>query len=132
MAELRPHVEELRAAGVLPYVIGSGTPAQAREFAAKLELGATLPVLSDAALATYRAAGFRRSASATLSPRGAIAYIKAFVHHPQTKQAGDPWQLGGAMIVRPDGEVTWRFASEHGGHHPALATLLDEARQATA
>lgn len=129
MAELRPHVATLRRIGVEPYVIGSGTSAQARAFQAAL--GAEeLPILSDAALASYRAAGLKRSVTATLSPRGALTYVRAFVRQRQGRTMGDPWQLGGAMIVRPDGAVTWRFVSEHGGHHPAIDTLLGEARRA--
>lgn len=131
MAELRPHVDELRAIGVEPYVIGSGSPAQARQFQDKLDARA-LPIFSDEPLASYRAAGWKRAVSATLSPRSAIKYVKAFVRHKQGRTMGDPWQIGGAMIVRPDGEVTWRFASEYGGHHPAVATLVDEARKAVA
>jgi len=34
--------------------------------------------------------------------------------------------------VRPDGAVTFRYRSETGGDHPAVATLVDEARKAVA
>jgi hypothetical protein len=131
VAELRPHVEELRGIGVEPYVIGSGTPAQAKSFQEHLH-AESLPVLVDQPLASYRAAGWKRSMGATLHPSSWLRGIKSMIKHPQRKTAGDPWQLGGAMIVRPDGEVTWRFKSETGGHHPALATLLEEARKAVA
>ena len=129
MAELRPHVEELRQIGVEPYVIGSGTPAQARDFQRHVH-AESVPVLVDQALASYAAAGWKRSMAATMHPKSWLHGVKSMIAHPQRKTAGDPWQLGGAMIVRPDGEVTFRFRSETGGDHPAIATLLDEARKA--
>ena len=131
MAELRPHVATLRQIGVEPYVIGSGTPDQARAFQTQLEAH-EVPILSDTALASYRAAGLQRSARATLSLKGARTYLKAVRAFRQGRTAGDPWQLGGAMIVRPSGEVTWRFASAHGGDHPSIDMLLAEARRAAA
>ena len=129
MAELRPHVEELRSIGVEPYVIGSGTPGEARDFQRHLH-AESLPLLVDQKLASYAAAGWKRSAGATLHPSSWWRGVKSMIAHPQRKTAGDPWQLGGAMIIRPDGEVTFRFRGETGGHHPAVATLLDEARKA--
>jgi hypothetical protein len=131
VAELRPHVDELRALGVEPWVIGSGTPAEAREFQRHVH-AESLPVLVDQKLATYQAAGWKRSMGATLHPSSWLHGIKSMIAHPQRKTAGDPWQLGGAMIVRPDGEVTWSFKSEAGGHHPPVATLVAEARKAVA
>jgi hypothetical protein len=129
VAELRPHVDELRDIGVDPYVIGSGTPEEAKKFQRHLH-AASVPVLVDQPLASYRAAGWKRSMGATLHPSSWLHGIKAMIKHPQRKTAGDPWQLGGAMIVRPDGNVTWSFKSETGGHHPSTAQLIDEARKA--
>lgn len=131
MAELRPHVDELRRIGVDPYVIGSGTPAEARDFQRHLDAG-SLPIYVDQELATYAAAGWKRSAVATLHPSTWLRGVKAMLKHPQRKTAGDPWQLGGAMLIRPDSEVTWSFKSEAGGHHPPIATLVAEARKAVA
>jgi hypothetical protein len=129
VAELRPHADELRQLGVEPYVIGSGTPAEAAAFVRHVH-AESVPVLVDQPLATYRAAGWKRSMGATLHPSSWLHGIKAMIKHPQKKTAGDPWQLGGAMIVRPDGDMTWSFKSETGGHHPSLDTLLAEARKA--
>jgi hypothetical protein len=130
VAELRPHVEELRAIGVEPYVIGSGTPSDARDFQRRVH-AESVPVLVDQKLVSYAAAGWKRSMGATLHPSSWLHGIKSFVKHPQRKTAGDPWQLGGAMIIR-DGEIRWSFKSETGGHHPSIATLVDEARKAIA
>jgi hypothetical protein len=131
VAELRPHVEELRTIGVEPSVIGSGTPQEARDFQRHLQ-AESLPVLVDQELVSYAAAGWIRSATATMHPSSWWRGVKSMIAHPQRKTAGDPWQLGGAMIIRPGGEVTWSFRSETGGHHPSIATLVDEARKAVA
>ncbi|MDB4967145.1 MAG: hypothetical protein JWN44_2834 [Myxococcales bacterium] len=134
MAELRPHVEELRGLGVEPAVIGSGTPEEARAFAQQMHTdGGVLPIYVDEALVTYRAAGLKRSFGATLlHPSSWLKGVKSIAKHRQRKTAGDPWQQGGAMFVRPDGEVTWRFVSNFSGHHPAIAELIAEARRAAA
>jgi hypothetical protein len=132
VAELRPHVQALRQAGVEPYVIGSGTPEQARTFAERVEVAGVLPILSDTKLASYRAAGMKRSVTATLSPRHIIQYVRAFKKYKQGKTQGDPWQLGGAYIVRPSGEVAFSYIGQRGGDHPDPARLVDAARKTAA
>ena len=131
MAELRPHVNELRGTGVDPVVIGSGTPAQARDFQQHVH-AEELPVVVDQALASYRAAGMKRSVFRTFHPKSWLKGVKSMIAHPQRRTAGDPWQLGGAMIVRPDSEITYHFVSDAAGDHPPIATLVDEARKAGA
>jgi hypothetical protein len=132
VAELRPHVQALRQSGVEPYVIGSGTPAQGQEFARLLELDGTLPILSDAKLTSYRAAGFKRSLVSTLSLRHIAAYVRAFKKFKQGRTQGDPWQLGGALIVTPAGEVVFAYRSGESGDHPDPAQLVDAARKLSA
>jgi AhpC/TSA antioxidant enzyme len=131
VAELRPHVNELRGTGVDPVVIGSGTPAQARDFQQHVH-AEELPVVVDQALASYRAAGMKRSVFRTFHPKSWLKGVKSMIAHPQRRTAGDPWQLGGAMIVRSDGEITYHFVSDAAGDHPPVATLVDEARKAGA
>jgi hypothetical protein len=132
VAELRPHVQHLREIGVAPYVIGSGSPAQAKKFQQKMEAEA-LPIFSDAALASYRAAGWVRSPVATmLNPRTWLNGLKIAGKYWQGRTQGDPWQLGGALVIRPDGETVWRYRSEASGDHPTLAQLEDAARRAVA
>ena len=131
MAELRPHADELKQLGVDPWVVGSGTPAEARDFQEHIH-AENVPVVVDQALASYRAAGMKRSMFRTLHPKSWARGIKAMIAHPQRRTAGDPWQLGGVMIVRSDGDVTYRYISDAGGDHPAVATLLDDARKAVA
>jgi hypothetical protein len=129
VAELRPHVEELRSLGVEPYVIGSGNQQQAGEFAELVGAG-DLPILSDTKLTSYRAAGMKRSMGATLSFKGIANYVRSFKRFKQGKTAGDPWQLGGVFIVKPSGEIAFEYRSAHGGDHPDPQLLVTEARKA--
>jgi hypothetical protein len=130
VAELRPHVPTLRRLGVDPYVIGSGSPSQARRFQQKMQ-AFELPIFSDRSRATYRAAGWKRSAVATmLKPASWLRGIKLVGRFWQGRTQGDPWQLGGALVIRPDGETVWRFQSEASGDHPTIAALEDAARRA--
>jgi hypothetical protein len=131
VAELRPHVDDLRKAGVEPYVIGSGTPAQARDFAELVDVAGIVPILCDEKLASYRAMGMKRSLLATLSLRAVGNYVRSFKKFKQGKTMGDPWQLGGAAIIKPPGDITYKYISQFGGDHPDPALLVDEARKAT-
>jgi peroxiredoxin len=132
VAEFRPHVEELRQLGVSAYVIGSGTPDQAHQFAELLQTG-DLPILSDQRRVTYRAMQFRRSVTATmLHPSTWLRGLKIAFKYRQGRTMGDPWQLGGAAVIRRDGSEAWRYVSEAGGDHPTIAALLDAARAAAA
>jgi hypothetical protein len=132
VAELRPHVQRLRELGVEPYVIGSGSSSQAKRFQQKLEAFA-LPILSDESRATYRAAGWKRSAVATmLNPKTWARGLKLVGKFWQGRTEGDPWQLGGALVIRPDGQTVYRFASAESGDHPTIAALEDAARRAGA
>lgn len=128
---MRPHVDELRRIGVDPYVIGSGTPDEARDFQRHVQ-AENVPIYVDQELKSYVAAGWKRSAVATLHPSTWLRGMKSMLKHRQRKTAGDPWQLGGAKIVKPGTHVTWSFRSETGGHHPTIAQILDEARKAVA
>jgi hypothetical protein len=130
VAEFRPHVQTFRELGVEPYVIGSGSASQARRFQQKMEAFA-LPILSDEPRASYRAAGWKRSAAATmLSPKSWLRGLKIAGKYWQGRTEGDPWQLGGALVIRPDGSTVYRFASNESGDHPSLAALTDAARRA--
>ena len=130
VAEFRPHVEEFRKLGVSPYVIGNGTPEQAHQFAELLQTD-DLPILSDQRRVTYRAMGFRRSVTATmLHPSTWLRGLQIALKYRQGKTMGDPWQLGGAAVIRPDGSEVWRYVSESGGDHPTIAALREAAQKA--
>lgn len=124
--------ERFRARGAEPFVVGNGAPRFARAFAE--DLGLEVPLLTDPTLATYRALGFRRGVAATLLAPGAWAHALRATRggFRQGRIRGDAWQLGGAVVVRPDGTVAYRHASAEAGDHPPLEALLAAAGPAPA
>lgn len=96
-------------------VVGNGNVRQARHF--KEERGITFELYTDPSLATYEAAGMRRGATLmgldTL--RGAAKAMRQGIFQGATE--GDPWQQGGAHLVRAGGEVVWSYISKVAGDH---------------
>lgn len=125
VAGLRPHVKTLHDAGVGFAIIGSGGPHFARAFVEDFQLD--FPVYADEALRTYAAAGMTRK---ILHPMSLIKGVASFFKQPQKRTMGDPFQNGGAMVVKPDGTVTWSYLSKYAGDHPPDQTLLGEALKA--
>ncbi|MDH3214324.1 MAG: SDR family NAD(P)-dependent oxidoreductase, partial [Myxococcales bacterium] len=37
---------------------------------------------------------------------------------------GDPWQLGGVFVIRPGGDLTYRYVSREAGDHPPVEEIL--------
>src|SRR5215471_15899109 len=103
VAEFRPHVKELEAAGIDPVVIGSGAPHFARAFIEDQK--PEMPVYSDEARASFQAAGLKRSVGSLLSGRMILRGMKTMFKHRQKKTMGDSFQQGGILLVRPDGTV---------------------------
>jgi AhpC/TSA antioxidant enzyme len=109
--------ERFEQAGVGLTLIGQATPRQAAHFARKLDLD-PLRVLADEERATYRLAGFpRANLGQLLGPRSVVAGVRHGARSGvmQGKIVGDAAQLGGAMLVRPDGTVALHRASGHAG-----------------
>jgi len=105
-------------------VIGNGNRHFAEGF--KKDLGLETPLFVDTKRDAYRALGMRRSFRRTLlSPRilahGFRAWKKGF---RQARRQGDPWQLGGVLVVLPGGRVAYRYLSGEAGDHPPVEDVL--------
>ena len=125
MAELRPRAAEFVAKGARLAIIGSGWPAMAKDFAAKMHLPPEMTVLTDPKLESYRLAGLRRSALRTLSPIAFFYFLRAtFKGFRQGKTKGDSWQQGGSLVIGQGGRVLLRQVSAGPGHHAQPAKLL--------
>jgi hypothetical protein len=124
VAELRPHVDEIRAAGADLVIVGSGGPFFAKGFAEHLEMS-HVTILSDERVRAYALAGFKRGMATLLHPRSAVNYLRALKKgFRQGRTRGDALQQGGVMVVRPDGSVAYRFASDASGDHPPPAEIV--------
>lgn len=129
MAEFRPHVSEVRAAGGEVFIVGSGAPFFARAFAE--DVGVTdVPIWCDEELRSYDLAGFRRDVLATLKVRSALSYLRARRKGFEQKGAqGNIWQQGGVLVVRSDGAVVYRYASQANGDHPPPEEIVAAVRR---
>jgi peroxiredoxin len=119
---LRGEVEGFRELGAALAVVGNGTPAQAKDFAAEYEL--PFPLYVDPKLEAYRAAGLRRGVLDTLNAgtfTHALRALRTGARQGLTK--GDPWQLGGAFVVAPGGRIAFRHVSRDAGDHADAAKI---------
>jgi hypothetical protein len=119
-------------AGVSLVLIGQGTPRQAARFRDQWEI--ELPVLVDRKRESYRAAGakvatmgellgprsFSRGAAKTLASGGRIR---------QGRVIGHPAQLGGTLLVLPDGSIPWSHMSDDASDNASPEEILAAARE---
>jgi dehydrogenase/reductase SDR family member 12 len=123
VAQLRDQLETIRKRGAELVVVGNGSAAFAAAFAEDFDLDA--PLLIDPELRAYRAAGLRRGRVEVLSPRLPRNALRALLRgYRQTGVQGDPWQLGGVFVIRPDGSLAYRHTSREAGDHPPVEDVL--------
>jgi hypothetical protein len=125
--------EEFRASGGELVLIGQASPRQAAHF--RRRYTPELPVLADQDRVSYRAAGAgRMKATELLSPRVAVRSLRATARSGavQGRVVGDAAQLGGAMVVRPDGSVALGRMARDITDNTAPEELLEALRAAAA
>jgi hypothetical protein len=105
-------------------IIGNGSPRQAGAFSQALHL--TCPIFVDPSRATYRALTFPRGGPlAMLRPATVRSLFRALKGgFRQGWIQGDPWQLGGVLVMLEDGRSAYRFASADPGDHPPMSAIL--------
>ena len=123
--------DEFEAAGVRLAVIGQGTPDHARDFQRSQDVD--LPLYVDEDRATYRAAGAKvGTLGELLGPavlaRGLRVSLRDRVR--QGRVVGHPAQLGGVLIVKPDGSIPYAHLSEDASDVPPNDEVLAAARAA--
>jgi peroxiredoxin len=117
--------ERFEAAGVEAVLIGMGTPRQAAWFRGKY--APDLTVLADEERRSYKAVGLKvASVGELLGPKSVVTGIKHAARSGvmQGKPTANPAQLGGALVVAPDGEVRFEHRSAHAGDSAEPDTLL--------
>jgi hypothetical protein len=124
---------EFKAAGVGLVLIGQATPRDAAQF--RRQQGIQLPVLADEERVSYRAAGAKiASMSELFGPRsvskGLIAGARS--HRIQTRTVGDAAQLGGSLVILPDGEIAWSHMSTDAGDNASPEEILGAVRSMVA
>ncbi len=107
-------------------LIGQATARQAAHFRKKQEL--TLPVLADEKRASYKAAGAKiATRSELLGPKVIAkgAATTAQTGQLQTRPIGHTAQLGGALLIRPNGEVAWSHMAQDASDNASVQEILD-------
>jgi hypothetical protein len=122
--QLHRELPAIHARGAALVLIGNGNRRFAEGF--KRDLGITTPVYVDTKREAYRALEMKRGFMRTL---GTIDVWKSLGRalkggFRQKGVQGDAWQLGGVLVVLPDGNVAYRYRSESAGDHPRLADIL--------
>ena len=123
--------DRFEAAGLRLVVIGQGTPAHALEFRARNHVDA-LTMLVDESRASYDAAGAKvATVSELLGPRvvarGTVSGLRTRL--PQTATRGHPAQLGGVLLVLPDGSVPYAHLAEDASDNAATDEILAAAQR---
>jgi peroxiredoxin len=122
--------ESLEREGVEIALIGQATPRHAAHFRRRTEL--EWPVLADEKRRSYRAAGakvatFGELLGPKVVARGVRASRRSGVHQGRT--IGHPAQLGGAMLIRPDGSVAWSHMSEDASDNATPEEIIEAIRR---
>jgi NAD(P)-dependent dehydrogenase (short-subunit alcohol dehydrogenase family) len=120
---LRDQIDEIRLRGAELVIVGNGAPNFAAAFREDFQLDC--PLLVDPELRAYRASGLRRGRVEALSPRLPLNALRALRSGSrQTGIQGDPWQLGGVFVIRPGGDLAFRYSSREAGDHPPVDEIL--------
>src|SRR5262245_43299742 len=125
-------MEEIVAAGAGVALFGVGEPSQARAFRAKA--GWTGPIVVDAKGEAYAAAGIGKiGCLALLRPSLWLASIRSRKEgFQQTKVQGDPWQLGGTLVVAPGYRLIYAYLNASPQDEAPLDAVVEAARSASA
>jgi peroxiredoxin len=116
--------------------IGQGTPAHARDF--QRMQGIDIPLLVDGDRRVYEAAGAKVATLAELYRPGLLLDAGRKALGSRLRRGSivvspgpvmnHPAQLGGVLIVAPDGSVRYAYMSEDAGDNPPCREVLAAAR----
>ncbi len=125
--------DEVEAAGANVVLIGQLTPRHAAHFRRRQEV--QLTVLADEKRESYKAAGAKvATVTELIGPRVVTkgTVLSARTGLRQGRTVGHPAQLGGAMVITPDGEVAWSHMSEDASDNATPEEVLAAVRDAAA
>ncbi len=123
VAQLRREVDQIHARGAELVVVGCGNRHFAQAF--REDMALTTPLFVDTKRDAYRALGMRRGVFRTLTFATLRNMWRAFRAGARQKRVqGDPWQMGGTLVVLPGGRIAYRHLSDSPGDHPPLADVI--------
>jgi len=124
--------QDFEAANVALVLIGQATPRHAARFRRMMDI--ELPVLADSDRESYRVAGAKVATfGELLGPKsvsvGVARAVRSGGRIHQGRTIGHPAQLGGAMVIRPDGTIGFSHMSEDASDNAPPEELLAAARR---
>jgi peroxiredoxin len=130
------HRHQFDEADVELAVIGHGSPAHAADF--RKQQNVDLPLLVDPDRKVYELAGAKvATLNELIGPRQIMRGLKATIMSRlkqgsvavhQGKIIGHAAQLGGVLVIAPDGSVRYAHLSEESGDNPPAREILAAAR----
>ena len=105
--------------------VGNGLPVMAQDFIEKFQIQS--PVYVDPKRILYKALGLSANKLKMLNPKMFVSGLKtAKKGFVQSKVLGDPWQLGGVVLLTPAGEMPYVYRSAFAGDHPGIDVVLQK------
>jgi hypothetical protein len=129
LSQLRQQESLLRRYNVQIAVVTFQSPSFAQEYVRATRL--SWPVLIDESLTLYRAYGMRRGKLWPIwGPPAWLAYIKLLARGRRLRWiSGNVFQLGGDVLIGPDGIVRLHHVGAGPADRPAIAELLSVVRE---
>ena len=124
--------EDLEAVGARLAVIGQGTPRHAESFVEDHNLDG-MQILVDPDRKTYDAAGAKIATMDEMyNPKiiARAAKVTATDRVMQGRTQGHAAQLGGVLVVAPDGRITWGHMADDVSDNAPVEDVLQAARSA--
>ncbi len=92
-------------------LIGTGTPEQGRDFTERTQ--APFRLLTDAKLVGYQALQLKRKIYGGFRRQTILRFWRAWRQGSRGAGIlGDPHQLGGVLVIRPDNKIAYAYLSE--------------------
>ena len=129
--QLYRQAKEIEQAGASLTLIGQASPRHAAHFRRRQEI--ELPVLADADRRSYAAAGAKvATLNELVGPKMLAKGIGSALRtgQMQGKVVGHPAQLGGVLVVRPDGTVAWSHMSDDASDNATPEAIAAAVRAA--
>ena len=91
----------------------------------KEDLKIDIPIYTDPSRKSYEAAGLKRSVIGSIGPQALMNLLKNFVKGTKGAELqGDPWQLGGTLVINPQGRILFHFVSRVNGERAQIDDIL--------
>jgi peroxiredoxin len=116
--------DEVTSKGAAVGAIGMGIPEMAADFRDRQEI--PFPLLVDRTKETYRALQMKKgNLWDVVGPSNWTRYAKAMITgHGVDMPKQDPYQMGGVLVVRPDGKILYEFRASESRDTPPLEEVI--------